>query len=183
MHRDIKPSNILLDAHGAAWVTDFGLAKAADDEDLTHTGDLVGTIRYMAPERFRGQCDARSDVYGLGLTLYELLALRPAFAASRPPAPAPPGRPRRAAAASQPRPGVPRDLETIVHKAIEKDPADRYATAAELADDLRRFLDDRPIVARRVGSAERPGALGAAQPRPGGAGGRPWPGCWPWSWS
>ena len=74
LHRDVKPSNILLDGHGIAWVTDFGLAKAAADANLTHTGDIVGTIRYMAPERFHGLCDARSDVYGLGLTLYELLA-------------------------------------------------------------------------------------------------------------
>jgi len=78
-HRDIKPSNLLLDAHGTVWVADFGLAKASDDDDLTHTGDVVGTVRYMAPERFRGRCDARSDVYALGLTLYELLAFRPAF--------------------------------------------------------------------------------------------------------
>src|SRR5262249_41300270 len=82
LHRDIKPSNILLDVHGVAWVTDFGLAKAVEDDDLTRTGDLVGTIRYMAPERFRGRCDGRSDEYSLGLTLYELLALRPAFDAS-----------------------------------------------------------------------------------------------------
>src|SRR5262249_26882372 len=80
-HRDIKPSNLLLDAHGTVWITDFGLAKATDDEDLTHTGDIVGTVRYMAPERFRGRCDASADVYALGLTLYELLAFRPAFPA------------------------------------------------------------------------------------------------------
>ena len=74
-HRDIKPSNLLLDAQGTAWVADFGLAKAVEGDDLTHTGDIVGTIRYMAPERFQGRCDARSDVYALGLTLYEMLAL------------------------------------------------------------------------------------------------------------
>ena len=78
-HRDIKPSNLLLDAQGTAWVADFGLAKAVEGDDLTHTGDIVGTIRYMAPERFHGRCDARSDVYALGLTLYEMVALRPAF--------------------------------------------------------------------------------------------------------
>ena len=81
MHRDIKPSNLLLDAHGHVWVADFGLAKAAELDDLTDSGDIVGTVRYMAPERFCGQCDARSDVYSLGLTLYELVALRPAFEA------------------------------------------------------------------------------------------------------
>src|SRR5262249_28521265 len=80
VHRDIKPSNLLLDAAGVVWVTDFGLAKT-EDEALTHTGDIVGTLRYMAPERLRGECDARADVYGLGLTLYELLVLRSAFPA------------------------------------------------------------------------------------------------------
>jgi serine/threonine protein kinase/WD40 repeat protein len=155
LHRDIKPSNILLDTHGIAWVTDFGLAKAAEDEDLTRTGDVVGTIRYMAPERFRGLADKRSDVYGLGLALYEMLALRPAYGASdresllyqvnhvEPPR------------LHELHPGVARDLETIVHKAIEKDAAHRYATAADLAEDLRRFLEHRPIRARRVGATER----------------------------
>src|SRR5262249_7627963 len=79
LHRDVKPSNLLLDGQGTVWVTDFGLAKAADSDELTRTGDLVGTLRYMAPERFRGQSDARSDIYSLGLTLYELLTLQPAF--------------------------------------------------------------------------------------------------------
>ena len=79
LHRDIKPSNLLLDTHGTVWVTDFGLAKADDQQNLTHTGDIVGTLRYMPPEAFDGQADARGDVYRLGLTLYELLALRPAF--------------------------------------------------------------------------------------------------------
>src|SRR5262249_49243368 len=81
LHRDSKPSNLLLDEHGNVWVTDFGLAKAASDgEDLTHSGDVVGTLRYLAPERFGGKGDARSDLYSLGLTLYEMLTLRPAFA-------------------------------------------------------------------------------------------------------
>ena len=79
LHRDIKPSNLLLDARGTAWVTDFGLAKFEGGEDLTETGDIVGTIRYMAPERFEGRSDARCDIYALGATLYEMLALRPAF--------------------------------------------------------------------------------------------------------
>ena len=86
LHRDIKPSNLLLDAQGTVWVTDFGLAKIASDSDLTRTGDIVGTIRYMAPERFEGRCDARADVYALGLTLYELLARQPAFDAEGRPA-------------------------------------------------------------------------------------------------
>ncbi|MFO0907397.1 MAG: serine/threonine-protein kinase [Isosphaeraceae bacterium] len=155
LHRDVKPSNILLDTHGVAWVTDFGLAKAAEDEDLTHTGDLVGTLRYMAPERFKGQGDARADVYGLGLVLYELLALRPAFGASN--------REGLLFQVSRVEPqrlrdvnvAIPRDLETIVHKSIEKDAADRYATAGAMADDLRRFLEDQPIFARRLAPTER----------------------------
>ena len=77
LHRDIKPSNLLLDRDGNVWVADFGLAKAIGSDDLTHTGDIVGTVRYMAPERFQGVGDARADIYALGLTLYELLALRP----------------------------------------------------------------------------------------------------------
>src|SRR4029077_10577861 len=80
LHRDVKPSNLLLDETGNVWVTDFGLAKAdGEGDDLTHTGDVVGTLRYVAPERFNGQGDLRSDVYSLGLTLYEMLTLRPAF--------------------------------------------------------------------------------------------------------
>jgi WD40 repeat protein/serine/threonine protein kinase len=156
LHRDIKPSNLLLDGDGVVWVTDFGLAKAAaDTENLTHTGDIVGTLRYMAPERFSGQSDVRSDVYALGLTLYELLTLRPAFSAGdrsqliqqvMHDEPARPGKIDSA---------VPRDLETIVLKAIARDPAHRYQTAAQLADDLRRFVEDRPIRARRVSARER----------------------------
>ena len=81
VHRDIKPSNLLLDTAGVVWITDFGLAKVEED-GLTATGDILGTLRYMAPERFRGEADARADIYALGLTLYELLTLRPAFASS-----------------------------------------------------------------------------------------------------
>ena len=155
LHRDVKPSNLLLDAHGIVWITDFGLAKATTDDDLTHTGDIIGTIRYMAPERFHGHCDARSDVYGLGLTLYELLAKRPAFdEADR-------GKLIKQVTESEP-PGllklnraIPRNLATIVHKAIEREPSHRYRTADDLADDLRRFIDDRPIAARRITAAEQ----------------------------
>ncbi len=155
LHRDVKPSNLLLDNHGNVWVADFGLAKTAEADDLTHTGDILGTIRYMAPERFSGHCDARSDVYSLGLTLYELVALRPAYEAAdrhtlmdRVLHEEPERLKKRA-------PGVPRDLETIIAKAISRDPATRYVTAAALADDLRRFVDDRPIQARRISPAER----------------------------
>jgi serine/threonine protein kinase/Flp pilus assembly protein TadD len=155
IHRDVKPSNILLDLHGTAWVTDFGLAKVAGQEDLTHTGDLVGTLRYMAPERFRGQADRRSDVYALGLTLYELLVLRPAYDES--------DRARlvrQVAEEDPPRltkldPTIPRDLATVVHKAMAREPAQRYGTAGALAADLTRFLEDRPIVARRPSLVDR----------------------------
>ena len=110
----------------------------------------------MAPERFRGEGDARADVYALGLTLYELLTLRPAFDAARP---APADRADQVGGAD-PAPRlldrrIPRDLETIVLKAIDKDARRRYQTADELAEDLRRFLDDEPILARRATAAER----------------------------
>src|SRR5207302_871073 len=136
------------------WVADFGLAKEEGD-DLTRTGDVVGTLRYMAPERFRGQADARSDVYSLGLTLYELLCLQPAFAvADRG------GLAKQIAEEEPPRPatldpGVPRDLETIVLKASAKEPARRYQSARQLAGDLECFLGDRPIQARRSTAWER----------------------------
>ncbi len=156
LHRDVKPSNLLLDNHGNVWVADFGLAlKTAEADDLTHTGDILGTIRYMAPERFSGHCDARSDVYSLGLTLYELVALKPAYEASdrhrlmERVLHEEPERLKKLA------PGVPRDLETIVAKAIARDAAMRYATAGALAEDLRRFVEDRPIRARRVSAVER----------------------------
>jgi formylglycine-generating enzyme required for sulfatase activity/serine/threonine protein kinase len=156
LHRDIKPSNLLLDDTGNVWVTDFGLAKAAGDSDnLTHTGDIVGTLRYMAPERFNGQGDLRGDVYSLGLTLYELLALRPAFDETdrnklvKQVMHDEPVRPRKL------NPDVPRDLETVVLKAIARDPAHRYQTPAEMAEDLKRFVEDRPVRARRVSEAEK----------------------------
>ena len=84
LHRDIKPANLLLDAQGTVWVADFGLPRALDHSDVSRTGDVVGTLRYMPPEQFHGQVDARSDVYSLGLTLYELATLRPAYDDSHP---------------------------------------------------------------------------------------------------
>jgi serine/threonine protein kinase/WD40 repeat protein/Tfp pilus assembly protein PilF len=155
VHRDIKPSNLMLDAQGNVWVTDFGLAKLVEGEDLSQSHDLVGTLRYMAPERFRGITDRRSDIYALGATLYELLALRPAFAerdqvqlidqiAHQPPAPL-----------RQHDGRIPRDLETIVLKILSKDPNDRCDKAGELRDELRRFLEGRPTRWRRVGPVEQ----------------------------
>jgi serine/threonine protein kinase/tetratricopeptide (TPR) repeat protein len=155
LHRDIKPGNLLLDNQGTVWVADFGLAKLPDMDDPSQSEDMVGTLRYMAPEQFAGQGDARSDVYSLGLTLYELLALRPAFDE----------RDRqsliRQVTQEEPPllrtvlPSLPRDLETIVSKAIDVHPAHRYRTAGDLAADLRCFLDDRPIQARRITAVER----------------------------
>ena len=154
LHRDIKPSNLILDTVGSVWITDFGLARSEGD-DLTHTGDIVGTLRYMAPERFRGLADTRSDIYSLGLTLYELCTLKYAF-----------DRTERADLirqvtqedATRPRrinPLIPRDLETIILKCIDREPVGRYAKSDSLADDLRLFLADRPIQARRSSFMEQ----------------------------
>jgi serine/threonine protein kinase len=158
LHRDIKPSNLLLSRGGTVWVTDFGLAKTADAEDLTTTGELVGTIRYMAPERFGGRSDARSDVYSLGLTLYELVALRPAFEAADRHEMMNRVLHEEPARLSKLIPKVPRDLESIIHKAIAREPGHRYAKAQDLAEDLRRLLEGRTILARRASPAERAGS-------------------------
>ncbi len=155
LHRDIKPSNLLLDMQGVVWVTDFGLAKLEDDRGLTETGDVLGTLRYMAPETFKGQADARSELYSLGLTLYELLAFRPAFGESNRQTLIDQVMTAEVEPLAKLNPDIPRDLVTIVHKAIERDPQHRYQTAQELADDLQRFVDDDPIKARRVSSIER----------------------------
>ncbi|AGA27103.1 serine/threonine protein kinase [Singulisphaera acidiphila] len=153
VHRDIKPANLLVDANGHLWLTDFGLALFGGAGELTRTGDLVGTMRYMSPEQALGKrslIDHRTDVYSLGVTLYELLTLRPAF----------PGDDRHdlllrigRQAPPAPRwenPALPADLETIVLKAMAKSPADRYPTAQALAEDLKNFLAGKPISASPV---------------------------------
>ena len=160
IHRDVKPSNLILDTAGSLWITDFGLASFHQSSDLTLTmeGDLVGTLRYMSPEQAlakRVPVDHRTDIYSLGVTLYELLTLHPAIE----------GDDRqellRQIAEQQPLPlrkrngKLPLDLETIIQKAMAKEPHDRYATAQELADDLHRYLDDRPILAKRPGPVVR----------------------------
>jgi tetratricopeptide (TPR) repeat protein len=152
VHRDIKPANLMVDGRGSLWVTDFGLAQFQSDASLTLSGDLVGTVRYMSPEQALAKrilIDHRTDIYSLGVTLYELLTLRPAFAGKdrqellRQISFEEPCRPRRLNRA------IPPELETIVLKAMEKNPADRYPTAQALADDLRRYVEDKPILARR----------------------------------
>ncbi|MCB1125923.1 MAG: protein kinase, partial [Verrucomicrobiae bacterium] len=160
IHRDIKPSNLLLDAKGRLWVTDFGLAhcRLATGETITQPGDLLGTLGYMSPEQAGGSrqlLDARTDIYSLGVTLYELLTLRPAFT----------GRDRQdllrrieTEDPSSPRQwnqAIPVDLETIILKATNKDVESRYGSARELAQDLERFLEDRPIAARRPSLSQR----------------------------
>ncbi len=158
VHRDVKPSNLMLDANGHLWIADFGLAMTQTDVNLTMSGDLLGTLRYMSPEQVqaeRGVLDHRTDVYSLGLTLYELLTLRPGFPSSdrqklmRLIIEEDPRAPRQLNAA------IARDLETIILKAIAKEPRARYATAGELSEDLRRFLADKPIEARRPSPLER----------------------------
>jgi serine/threonine protein kinase/tetratricopeptide (TPR) repeat protein len=155
IHRDIKPSNLLLDAQGTVWVADFGLAKLVEGEDLSQSHELAGTLRFMAPERLEGITDRRGDIYALGATLYELLTLKPAFAERDParllrrimdlPIVPPSQHDRR----------ISRDLETIILKALARDARDRFADAGEMRDELRRFLEGRPLRSRPVGVAER----------------------------
>ncbi|MEM7235366.1 MAG: serine/threonine-protein kinase, partial [Planctomycetota bacterium] len=155
LHRDIKPSNLLLDERDSVWITDFGLAKTEEDDGLTHSGDVVGTLRYLAPERFNAWADARTDVYSLGATLYELLTLRPAFAGT--------DRARLVRdilSGSFPSPRridrrIPKDLETIVLVAMHREAERRYPSAAAMAEDLARFSARRPIQARRSSPGER----------------------------
>ena len=162
LHRDLKPSNMLLDQHGRLRVTDFGLAKRiAHDSDLTQAGQALGTPAYMPPEQAAGQqalIGPRSDIYALGAVLYELLTGRPPFRGEsaletlKQVEFQEPVAPRLLNAA------VPRNLETICLKCLQKEPSKRYVTAQALADDVGRFLRGETIVARPVSQTERPGA-------------------------
>ncbi len=160
LHRDIKPSNLLIDHPGKLWITDFGLARIQNSPGITVTGDVVGTLRYMSPEQAAGEhtlVDTRTDIYGLGATLYELLTLRAAF----------PGVDRhqvlQAIGTEEPPPPrslnseIPVDLETIVLQAMSKSRESRYGTAQAFADDLNRFLEGKPTQARRPTVVDRIG--------------------------
>ena len=158
VHRDIKPANLMLDSRGNVWVTDFGLAQFCSGADLTQTGDLIGTLRYMSPEQALGDrhlMDHRTDVYSLGATLYELATLRAIYSGANREAlllNVSQGEPRMPRAIDR---TIPTELETIILKAVSKSPPDRYASARSLADDLQRFLDDQPILARRPSVVDR----------------------------
>lgn len=157
IHRDIKPSNLMLDENGQLWVTDFGLAFAQQDDKVTQTGQLLGTVRYMSPEQSRGErslVDQQSDIYSLGITLYELVTGQAAFCGN------PieildqvkdtvPVAPRKLNS------DIPRDLENIILKCCGKSRNDRYETARQVAEDLERFLAGETTIARRPSFTER----------------------------
>lgn len=158
VHRDVKPANLLVNSTGNLWVTDFGLAQLQADNGLTRSGDILGTFRYMSPEQTAGQraaLDARTDIYSLGATFYELLTLEPAFEGETRQellyqiVHQEPRNPRQVNSA------IPVELETIILKAMSKNRIERYATAAELAADIQRFLDNQPILARRPSLVDR----------------------------
>jgi len=157
IHRDLKPANVLLGDDARPKVTDFGLAKRLDEDGQTQTGAVVGTPAYMPPEQARGDKDLGPavDVYALGATLYAALTGRPPFRGATVAETVHQVLTRDAVPVRALNPAVPKDLETIAHKCLQKDPAKRYASAAALADDLARFLDGRPVLARPVGAVER----------------------------
>ncbi len=158
IHRDLKPANVLLTAAGTPKISDFGLARRADEASLTQSGARMGTPAYMAPEQALGRLDTigpATDVWALGVVLYQLVVGQPPFEARTPGAlhhavvHDPPSAPSRRNG------GVPRDLENVCMRCLHKDPARRYPSAAELAADLQRFLRHEPVLAQPVGPVER----------------------------
>ena len=151
VHRDVKPGNMMLDSTGNVLITDFGLAQMQSDSDLTRTGDMLGTLRYMSPEQTTGgllPVDHRTDIYSLGATFYELITLQPAVTGTgyqeitHQITDIDPASPRSID------PTIPAELEIIALKAMSKNPIDRYTTAGKLADDLQRWMEDKPILAK-----------------------------------
>lgn len=168
VHRDVKPANLMLDVDGKLWITDFGLAQVRSDVQLTQTGEIFGTPRYMSPEQAQGNhrlADHRVDIYSLGATFYEVFTLHPIFSETnhvqllKQIVHEDPKRP------SFWDPAIPRDLETILLKCLAKQPGERYESAGELAEDLERFLENRPIKARRLGFWERVAKWRCRHPR------------------
>ena len=158
IHRDLKPRNILLDSHGHPYVGDFGLAKSREIQaELTLPGEVIGTPAYMAPEQAKGEGSVgiAADIYGLGATLYELITGRPPFRAATI------AETQRQVIDNNPvpprdlNPAIPRDLETICLKCLEKEPRNRYGSAEEVAEELARFRQRRPIRARPIGRVQR----------------------------
>jgi eukaryotic-like serine/threonine-protein kinase len=154
VHRDIKPSNLILDKSGKVWIADFGLAKLDSEQRMTQAGDILGTLRYVAPEQLDGVTAPSCDIYGVGVTLYELATLQPAWIGDNH---AQIMQRVRSDSVIRPRsiePSTPRDLETIILTAMARNPDDRYRSARELGDDLDRFCHDQPIRARKPSSFE-----------------------------